>query len=411
MYTAPKSLENHVKNMILKALEAANEADAVTPDIIVSKLVDFARKTTSFNGALDKHNKECNKELSRIARIVATRISDNATIVHQLVQDETTIASIIQRDSLLKRTSEQVFSDIMSQHKRAKENWGAAVCAPDNLTTYASAATAMGEKAWVKAGINWMEETIVAYYTPDGLKKAFIKGVKAAYYDTHKTVMPHDELNVALTTFHPIFYNAEHKIRVLDIGSCYNPFVSCGSRALLEVTAMDLCPNPEVPSVLEADFLTVPLGATLTTHNNALTQLPCRYYDAVTLSLVLSYLPTSAKRVQMLTKVHTLLALPSAQHAGGLLLIAEKVSIFHRGHVKCQFRDAWMRTIASMGFQLMCYREHVVGERRMHWMAFRRATVADCDSNSVDASGLIVKQEAASEYNVGDSGCAAETRP
>lgn len=394
MYVVPAALEQYVKGLFVKQFGEENCSSFCQT---FDEIVEYIRTSTPMNCSASAYSKQCNGELSRIARVVVKRLAEDSDLLTRYLNHEVTIASIVQRDSTLKRANEQVFADIISQHKRAKQDWQIAVTSSSDLHAYASAASAMGCKEWVKAGLDWMEDTILSYYTPNGQRRAFIKSAKS---DVTDNCMPQ-----TLETFQPQLFSSAQKIRLLDVGSCYNPFASCASSHLLDVTAMDLCPNPDAESVLAADFLTVPLGDHLVSDEKQLLQLPFHFYDAVTLSLVLSYLPSCEKRIEMLAKAHETLKPPSSTHTGGVLLIAEKASIFHRGHVKCHYRDAWIKTISAMGFQLLVYRENVIGERRMHWLAFRRTSAQNCDKDRIIDTGknsLLTKQEGANEGIVDD---------
>lgn len=181
----------------------------------------------------------------------------------------------------------------------------------------------MGEKAWVKAGNEWIESTALKY-------------CRIGSKDTTVT-----ELNSTI-----------EKIRLLDVGSCYNPFESCSNASAFTVTALDLCPAKD--SVFLCDFLKVSVGEAGSTMNVRLIQqqkeeekedssnfpskarrmdddgrrlpmdaekrvdavlnreqeivsLPASSFDAVAMSLVLSYLPDPVQRREMLCKARALL--------------------------------------------------------------------------------------------------------
>ena len=130
---------------------------------------------------------------------------------------------------------------------------------------------------------------------------------------------------------------SHRKIRLLDVGSCYNPIGQSENSSFFDVTALDLCPTD--PSVYTCDFLALQVGSnnskpiiteeqsTLvnsstkdndkrnninnTTHKNSdkssyrLISLPAASYDVVTMSLVLNYLPTPQQRLEMVKKLES----------------------------------------------------------------------------------------------------------
>ncbi|XP_005184413.1 S-adenosylmethionine sensor upstream of mTORC1 [Musca domestica] len=116
------------------------------------------------------------------------------------------------------------------------------------------------------------------------------------------------------------------KIRVLDVGSCFNPFGK--SQQQFEVTAIDLCPATE--DVLKGDFLKIQVQSmpdepkTVLDEHNEVCTLPASYYECVVFSLLLEYIPSSELRLQCCQKAYDLLKYegiliiitPDSQHVG-----------------------------------------------------------------------------------------------
>ncbi|KAH9496539.1 25S rRNA (adenine2142-N1)-methyltransferase [Bulinus truncatus] len=107
------------------------------------------------------------------------------------------------------------------------------------------------------------------------------------------------------------------KIRLLDVGSCYNPFYGLEN---FEVVGIDL--SPATQTVLKCDFLRLettkwpnPLTYDLTCLSSPITHLPQSSFHVVVFSLLLEYMPSSLQRWQCCVRAHELLA------ANGLLLI------------------------------------------------------------------------------------------
>ena len=199
------------------------------------------------------------------------------------------------------------------------------ICKISNLIqSYAIAANSMGEKAWVKAGNVWIESMALQHCL----------GEQKCSNDTGVV-----EAN-----------NITRKIRLLDVGSCYNPFESCSNAAAFSVTALDLCPAKD--SVFICDFLKVSIGEygsemialpirqkegdevlcssksrridieghkdsrpvdadqkveAVKNSQQEIVSLPAGSFDVVAISLVLSYLPDPAQRCEMLRKARALL--------------------------------------------------------------------------------------------------------
>lgn len=157
------------------------------------------------------------------------------------------------------------------------------------------------------------------------------------------------------------------------------------------MVAVDLYPAD--PSVAKADFFELKIGKAgsdpvYSEDGSTLLQLPEASFDVVAMSLVLSYLPAPEKREAMLLKAKRLMkSAQSSQspHDTGLLLIAEKASIFNtvdndkksgdggtgdvpRHHIP--LLSVWRNKICSFGFDLMKYR-CLVSAQRSHVFAFR----------------------------------------
>lgn len=196
----------------------------------------------------------------------------------------------------------------------------------------------MGEKAWVKAGNAWIESMALQHC------------ISSQESSKEKDIEVSEMVNSKPT----------EKIRLLDVGSCYNPFESCSNAAAFAVTALDLCPAKD--SVYLCDFLKVsvansgsvmevrliqqqqeednegpaidhlssskarrldeegrrfpqdshPLGSdrkaeAVSNSSQEIVSLPAGSFDAVAMSLVLSYLPDPAQRRVMLLKAQELL--------------------------------------------------------------------------------------------------------
>jgi len=352
-----------------------------------------------------------------------------------------------------------VYDRITLHHKRlVDEAWGESVANKQALQKYAQAATLMGEKEWVKEAHIWMESTLLHFFRQGGARKAFLKSLRSeefqetgrvlsvtereALYNSlcidlmrspcsaaspspsessggqerqernggtlldpqmtdEKAIGPADSQQPASYCSPGDIRPSAHKIRLLDVGSCYNPFSICPSAGHLEVIALDLCPSHS--SVYQCDFLKLrvisaehkedttdkiqsnewktekekecsgmsktylvedkrtrvdatrsvdtkvyvcskseqkqnqidgmcddeqkvensentlenkdethilPALTTTTNHNLSLQQLPANHFDVVTISLVLSYLPSEYMRRQMVHTARKLLRSP-----------------------------------------------------------------------------------------------------
>lgn len=206
------------------------------------------------------------------------------------------------------------------------------------------------------------------------------------------------------------------RVRVLDVGSCYDPFSQFDD--VLDVTAIDLCPAPSAPSsVLACDFLTIPIkappftaGAVATSGDTFLpTDFPrCERKDnvisfagdgrtvealhagscdAVVFCLLLSYMPTPEMRAEACRRALAIL------RVGGLLVVVTPDSS-HVGKAAARMKR-WKTTIESLGFRRWRYSKL----KHTHCMAFR-AVGLDAAPDPPDgvspaelASGIVLQCE------------------
>ncbi|VVD03733.1 unnamed protein product [Leptidea sinapis] len=145
-------------------------------------------------------------------------------------------------------------------------------------------------------------------------------------------------------------------LRLLDVGSCYNPFRNF---SFLNVLAIDLCPANE--HVKSCDFIDVQIGDNTIVEENIVKKLKQNSYDIVTFCFFLEYLPVSEMRIVACRNAYNLLK------PGGLLIIITPDSK-HVG-ANSKLIKCWQYTLACLGFTRIKYEKM----RHMHCMGFRKA--------------------------------------
>ncbi|XP_047034684.1 S-adenosylmethionine sensor upstream of mTORC1 [Helicoverpa zea] len=145
-------------------------------------------------------------------------------------------------------------------------------------------------------------------------------------------------------------------LKLLDIGSCYNPFRIYDD---FDVLAIDLCPANT--SVMQCDFLNVNIGPCNMTDGSMVTELQENSFDVVTFCFVLEYIPSSELRILACQNAYKLLK------PGGLLIINTPDSK-HVG-ANSKIIKCWRYTLAHIGFNRIKYEK----AKYMHCMAFRKS--------------------------------------
>ena len=506
---APKDKESallsHLRTRITWALETWTAADSMNASSradIAKNVVDAiieSRKSEPLIGDARQQN----KMLVDYGSIVAKALRATPGSLAELRDDIKTLDTTIAKYQQHLEKNRAVYININKHHESLiKKSYAAAVGDVVSLNEYADAANLMGKKVWVQEGNMWMEEFSLNFFRRNGARKDYLKSHNhdpSVPGDREKAeALPRDimleetfidevinehnrenstvELSENLSGFHPqrnsIIANAATNdvissttpslssptssdprlIRLVDVGSCYNPLAKSANKAAFCVTALDLCPVD--PSVYQCDFLDLEIGekgsdpviipitpsgqdsvisvisdslnsfgipkeasdilpASDVEENNSvnnvsskLLQLPKASYDVVTMSLVLNYLPTPELRENMIKKARGLLIGPGdggQPHRAGLLLIIEKESIFSSDndskkslskHNNSTLLNCWKDTICSYGFELVRYRNILTSQdkRRCHALAFKTKNIPPLEGNSTieaSSSGVI----------------------
>lgn len=147
------------------------------------------------------------------------------------------------------------------------------------------------------------------------------------------------------------------RIKVLDVGSCYNPL---GGEEMFDVTAVDI--SPSVEEVLQCDFLNTRLGreTVLSEDGRAVEQLAEESFDAVVFSLLLEYFPCPEQRYSCCQRAYKLLK------PGGILLVITPDSNHVGANAKVM--KSWRLVLSKLGFMRIVYEK----SRHLHCLGFRK---------------------------------------
>lgn len=232
------------------------------------------------------------------------------------------------------------------------ENAWRSHCSDENtLKTYARSMQELATNYWetnnkvktkAKSRLEWTFDNCITYF----------------YEDIHIVRLKEEQIAFKLNlTINPtqIMQTPETKLKLLDVGSCYNPFSDFKQ---FEVYPIDIAPANK--DVYKCDFLTVSVGYELNHSSNVITGLPENYFDIIVFSLLLEYFPTPEQRLLCCRKAYNLLK------TEGLLIIISPDSS-HVG-VNAQLMKSWRFILAQMGYSRVKYEKLL----HIHCMAFRK---------------------------------------
>eukprot|EP00794_Sanderia_malayensis_P006090 gene6090-6793_t len=334
--------------------------------------------------------------------------------------------------SNVRNAGESNFEEVWKSHKSNQEN----------LQNYADAMEELS-KLWTGSHpvtgnrIEWCRNICNEYFKNGGIENVLRKDSKRLYYqklrdgentDSKTFEEFYEEQNQRQTCFFPqnkweTKRQKEMKIKLLDVGSCFNPF--CEFRDIFDVLAIDLCPA-KYSGTYQGDFLEIRVkekqiklvsfiseqccgnGEVCMCNNSKLddfekdvgdrlelclekpvNELPGEHFDVVVFSLLLTYLPMPRLRWECCMKANKLLA------TQGLLFIIEPDSA-HQQRNSRQIR-AWKEALESIGFMRYKYEklEH------LHCMAFRKTAQVSQPPNHADM--MYIPQDKQDETEAGES--------
>uniref|UniRef100_H3CSR8 S-adenosylmethionine sensor upstream of mTORC1 n=1 Tax=Tetraodon nigroviridis TaxID=99883 RepID=H3CSR8_TETNG len=255
------------------------------------------------------------------------------------------------------------------------------------LSEYALAMKNLADNHWTKkyegeGRIEWCRSVCQEYFLDGGMKRMLEKDEKSANVTVDVTAVSaspqpyHTIRRVSL-----LFYCVRGdlccsslpqlgKIRLLDVGSCFNPFLTFDEFLTVGIDIV-----PAVESVYKCDFLNLQLQqplqlagdaveAFLRQLHNPIDSLPAQLFHVVVFSLLLSYFPSPYQRWICCKKAHELLELH------GLLLIITPDSSHQNRHALMM--RSWRVAVESLGFKRYKY----VKYSHMHLIAFRKVCLA-----------------------------------
>jgi len=316
------------------------------------------------------------------ARKLTRCIQLHPTVGDKLFSEEgDVVEAVMELDRRSQRHSE-VVNTIGNQHRAVRAG------REDGTAEYTDASAYMGQSWWLKAVHVRVAKWIDHYYllSAEQLRRGHPRWV----HEEKSLPKGWQEYEVGGRV---MFWNPETKrmqlkapalegqprpeprnppVALLDIGSCTDPFSSFP--LLVETTAVDLRPAEGFEGIFQADFFDVPIvepgsesapGAgerVLLGDSGELLGLVAGSFDVAVLSLVLSYVGSPEKRIEMISRARRCL-----RDDRGLLFVIEVGSAI--ASTSWYNEDAaaeWTRAIEAVGFRILRFEDQIFEKNRKH---------------------------------------------
>ncbi|XP_021431750.1 S-adenosylmethionine sensor upstream of mTORC1 isoform X2 [Oncorhynchus mykiss] len=241
------------------------------------------------------------------------------------------------------------------------------------LSEYALAMRNLADNHWAKTcegegRIEWCRSVCQEYFQDGGMKRMLEKDEKSARLAMAMSATALSDQPYSSSIPRSILQLG--KMRLLDVGSCFNPFLKFDEFLTVGIDIV-----PAVESVYKCDFLNLQLQqplqlagdtveAFLRQLRSPIDSLPAQLFHVVVFSLLLSYFPSPYQRWICCKKAHELLELH------GLLLIITPDSSHQNRHTLMM--RSWRVAVESLGFRRCKY----IKFSHMHLIAFRKVSLA-----------------------------------
>ncbi|KAM9807865.1 S-adenosylmethionine sensor upstream of mTORC1 [Neosynchiropus ocellatus] len=278
-----------------------------------------------------------------------------------------------------KREQEKLSGVVKSVHRKLRRKyrevgdfdkiWREHVEDEQMLCEYALAMKNLADNHWSvscegEGRIEWCRSVCQEYFLDGGMKRMLDKDEKSAAYSAGPS-----ESSPGARAHGSVFSAEARKMRLLDVGSCFNPFLKFDEFLTVGIDIV-----PAVETVYKCDFLNLQLQrplqlaggaveAFLRQLHNPIDALPGQLFHVVVFSLLLSYFPSPYQRWICCKKAHELLQLH------GLLLIITPDSSHQNRHALMM--RSWRVAVESLGFKRYKY----VKYSPMHLIAFRKVSL------------------------------------
>jgi len=216
----------------------------------------------------------------------------------------------------------------------------------DILDQYAKSMEKLATNYWLNeenSRVSWIFRQIENYFWSGGISYEYVKDVKLAKKRGEVVVVTEDVV-------------VPDKVKVVDVGSCYNPFNEFCDR--LDILPIDIAPANN--QVFKCDFLNVEVGVKTNIEDDVVKSLETNSFHVVIFCLLLEYLPAPNQRWRCVQKAAQLL------REDGLLCIVTPDSS-HMGRNSQQLKS-WRQGLALLGLSKVSYEKST----HFHGLVYRK---------------------------------------
>ena len=271
------------------------------------------------------------------------------------------------------------------------------------LSAYASAMYHLATEHWSKKAetrIDWCANICLDYFLGGGIERILAKEQRRMKYEAAEMQTENiitdqgdtknkDYINPSHDSFlNVILPPVTGKLRLLDVGSCYNPF-----KAYEQFIAVGIDISPASDSVICCDFLSLEIAEDVLGKSDdidmylkdltgPLHKMPSGSFHVVVFSLLLEYLPCPKQRWICCEKANKLLSF------NGLFIIVTPDS--HAQHKNAPMIKSWRTAVELIGFERIKYSklEH------LHCMAFRKVSQGSAEIDKhMDYDAMFIPQD------------------
>lgn len=299
--------------------------------------------------------------------------------------------------TFVKSVHKDLRQKLKNGERDAKDIWKEHCQNTEKLQDYAEAMKKLATIHWGSQQlerVQWCRRTLLEYFR-GGMRKCIEKDQRKLQRLSRRAEVPDDTSNGTVhqqqleqtlgDRYLDVSTSLPDKPRVLDVGSCYNPFKQMEE---FRVIGIDL--HPATEDVYQCDFLSLEVGdfvqtsCPLATLQSPITRLPSCVFNVIIFCLLLEYFPSCHQRWWCCIQAHKLLA------PNGLLVVITPDS--HKQHRNSPMIRSWVSAVSSLGFSKWKYEklEHI------HCIVFRKIQ-DECIVNDDMADMMIIHQDALEE--------------